>query len=72
MRDDVMANLVERVMTDEGFREQTRVDLDGALAGAGFDLEPDEMAAVREFHGEFADAPDDELTTSLVRRQGGG
>jgi hypothetical protein len=71
MRDDVMATLVERVMTDEGFRAQARDDLDGALAGAGFDLEPDELAAVREFHDESADLPDDELTSLLARRQGG-
>jgi hypothetical protein len=71
MRDSVMADLVERVMTDEGFRQQARDDLDGALAGAGFELEPDEMAAVRQFHDEFSGVPDDELTSSLVRRQGG-
>ena len=71
MRDDVMAALVERVMTDEGFRQQARDDLEGALAAAGFDLQPDEMAAVREFHDEFSEVDDDQLTSSLGRRQGG-
>ena len=65
-----MANLVERVMTDQAFVQQARGDLDGALAAAGFDLEPDEMAAVREFHEDFAGMDDEELTSSLVRRQG--
>ena len=73
MRDDVMAGLIERVMTDEGFRQQARGDLDGALAGGGFALEADEMAAVRDFRDEYLEMSDDELMASLqTRRQGAG
>ncbi len=70
MRDDVMAQLVDRVMSDSAFREQARTDLDGALAAAGFTLEADEMTAVREFHASAVDMNDDELAGAM-RRQGG-
>jgi len=49
MRDEVLAELVERALTDAAFRRRAADDLDHALADAGFQLEPDELAAVREF-----------------------
>ena len=73
MRDDVMAGLVERVLTDEGFRQQARDDLDTAMTSGGFELQPDEMAAVREFRDEYLDMTDGEFMASLqTRRQGAG
>ena len=70
MRDDVMSALVDKVMMDDGFRERARTDLDGALADSGFELEDDELQAVREFHGEMAGLSDDEVTATLRRQQG--
>ena len=70
MRDDVIAALAERVMTDESFRQGAREDLEGTLRGAGFELEDDEMEAVRGLHAEYLGASDDDLVDGL-RRQGG-
>ena len=70
MRDDVLADLAERVVSDAAFRQRAREDLDAALQEGGFELEDDEMEAVRSFHSEYVESPDDELVSNL-RRQGG-
>ena len=69
MRDDVLIQLTDRVMEDTAFRAQARTDLDGALRDAGFELNPDEMAAVREFHGSVADLSDDQLIAAMADPQ---
>jgi hypothetical protein len=72
MRDDVLANLVDRAMTDADFRRRAADDLDGTLEAEGFRLEPDELAAVREFHTQAAGKSDQELESAIVdanRRQ---
>ena len=71
MRDEVMSQLVDRVMTDEEFRSKAREDLDGALADAGFELEDDELEAVRSVHGDMVSLSDDDITATLRRQQGG-
>jgi hypothetical protein len=52
MRDEVLMQLVDKAMTDDTFRAAAVEDLDGTLRAHDFELEPDELAAVREFHGE--------------------
>ena len=76
MRDDVLAGLVDRAMTDPEFRRSAVADLDGTLAANGYELEPDELAAVREFHGQVAGKSEAEveelLTATAGRRQQAG
>jgi hypothetical protein len=73
VRDDVLAGLVDRAMTDADFRRQAITDLDGTLAANGYELQPDELEAVREFHGQVAGKSDAEvqqlLTAGAARRQ---
>ncbi len=75
MRDDVLVQLTDRVMTDAGFRSRLRSDLDGVLQSAGFALDDSELSAVRAFQQQTADMTDEQLTASLadpaVRRQFG-
>ena len=66
MRDDVMIQLSDRLFGDSAFRAQARTDLDGALRDAGFQLNPDEMAAVREFHGSAVALSDDQLMAAMA------
>jgi hypothetical protein len=76
MRDDMMVKLTDRLMNDAAFRARARTDLDGALRDAGFHLEPDELAAVRVFHGTASGLSDADLMSAIAdphqRRQFGG
>jgi hypothetical protein len=72
MRDEVLAGLVDKAMTDAEFRRSAVADLDGTLAAHGYELQPDELEAVREFHGQVAgksEAEVQELLTATGRRQ---
>jgi hypothetical protein len=76
MRDEMLASLVDRAMNDADFRRQAITDLDGALAANGYELQPDELEAVREFHGQVAGKSEAEvqelLATNASRRQNVG
>ena len=75
MRDDVLADLVDRAMTDADFRRRAADDLDGTLEAEGFRLEPDELSAVREFHSQVAGKSDQEVEAMVAdagRRQQAG
>ena len=67
MRDEVMAQLIDLVLADENFREHARQDLRGALAEAGFSLEPDELAAMQSFRDQTAGSTDAEVVEGLRR-----
>jgi hypothetical protein len=69
MRDDVLMQLSDRVFGDAAFRAQARTDLDGALRDAGFELNSDEMAAVREFHGSTVALSDEQLMAAMADPQ---
>lgn len=74
MRDDVLMRLAERASGDAEFRARAREDLDGALRDYGFELVPEELAAIRELHARVAGLGDEELADLLAsgeRRQGG-
>jgi hypothetical protein len=76
MRDEVLAGLVDKAMTDPEFRRQAVADLDGTLAAHGYELQPDELEAVRDFHGQVAGKSEAEVQELLAansgRRQQGG
>lgn len=73
MATDQLSRLVQHGMTDPGFVQRAQADLDGTLAAEGISLSPEEMAAVREFHGQIAGLSQDEIQGQLndaARRQG--
>jgi hypothetical protein len=76
MRDEILTSLVDRAMTDSEFRRNAITDLDGTLAAHGYELQPDELEAVREFHGQVAGKSEAEVEEMLAansgRRQQGG
>ena len=70
MRDDVLAGLVDKAMTDADFRRSAMTDLEGTLAAHGYDLEPEELEAVREFHGQVAGKSEAEVQEVLAANAG--
>ena len=68
MRDEVLMDLVDRAMNDQEFRDRARGDLEGTLRAYGYDLTPEELAAVKEFHAQAAGKSDEEVNQML----GGG
>jgi N-acetyl-anhydromuramyl-L-alanine amidase AmpD len=76
MRDEVLMSLIDKAMTDPEFRSRAVKDLDGALQAYGYELEPDEMEAVRAFQAQTAGKSDAEVERLLAegaadpRRQG--
>jgi hypothetical protein len=76
MRDEVLAGLVDKAMTDPEFRRSAVADLDGTLAAHGYELQPDELEAVREFQGQVAGKSEVEVEALLAgnatKRQQGG
>jgi len=65
MRDDVMMRLVDHAIRDEGFRNAAMQDPDGTLRSHGYDLEPDELQAVRDFHVEMVGKSSDEVASHM-------
>lgn len=75
MRDQVLMDLVDRAMNDPEFRDRAREDLEGTLKAYGYELTPEELAAVKEFHAQAAGKSDEEINQALVggaRNAGGG
>ena len=70
MRDDVLAGLVDKAMTDADFRRSAMTDLEGTLAAHGYELQPDELEAVREFHGQVAGKSEAEVEELLAASSG--
>jgi hypothetical protein len=73
MRDEVLMELVDRALTDEQFRNAVRDDPDSALSAHGFELQPDELEAVKDLQRQTAGMSDDELREAITagpRRQG--
>ncbi len=69
MRDDVMISLIDQAMSNAEFRQKALANLEGTLQEYGYDLDSDEMAAVREFHAQTAGKSSEEIDTILA---GGG
>ena len=75
MRDDVMMQLVDRAMSDEDFRRRAQEDPEETLRAEGFELEDDEIEAVKSFQSETMGMSDEELNRAIAeapRRQGAG
>ncbi len=65
-----MSKLVDQVLSDEGFRERARTDLESALAHGGYDLQSDETEAVGPFHTQAVGMSNHDIAGAM-RRQGG-
>ena len=75
MRDEVLMDLVDRALSDEQFRTAAKEDPERALADYGYDLDEDELEAVKELQSQVAGLDDAELERALAdgaRRQQGG
>jgi hypothetical protein len=70
VRDEVLAGLVDKAMTDPEFRQSAIDDLDGTLAAHRYELQPDELEAVREFHGQVAGKSEVEVEHLLAGNAG--
>lgn len=73
IRDDVLIRLVDRAMSDEEFRRRAQADPEGTLRAEGFDLNDEELSAVKEFQEQVAGLSDEELQRAIAdtpRRQG--
>ncbi len=74
MRDEVLTELVNRGLDDEDFRGRMLQDPEGTLEAEGYQLEEEELAAVRDFHQQVSGVPEGELDEAIAgaaRRQGG-
>lgn len=66
MRDEVLISLIDKAMGDPEFRSRVGNDLDGTLEAYGYELEPDELEAVRAFHAQAAGKSDAEVERMLA------
>lgn len=69
MSDDVMLEIIKRSTEDEAFRQRLVSDLDGTLQAEGYQLSKEELAAAREFHGQYAEMDDDQLRDTLDKNR---
>ncbi len=67
MRDEVFVELVEKTFNDPQFREKAKQDPEGALREHGYELEPQELEAVKEFHAQAAGMTEEEMDRQLAR-----
>ncbi len=61
MREKVLRDLASRAATDAGFLKQARRDLEGTLAGFGYDLSLEELRLVDDLRRRTAAMSDEEL-----------
>ncbi len=66
MRDRILIQLVDKAISDPEFRANARKDVEGVLRAYGYELNSDELAAVKAFQAETADLSDGELDAVLV------
>ena len=54
MSEDILMELVDKIVTDQGFRESALKDLNSALVKYGYSkrLTEEELSAIREFHAQ--------------------
>lgn len=65
MSSDGMKKLMDRIVSDPAFKQQLRMDPDGAIQHGGFDLTEEERTAVS---GVDWTLPDDQLQERLSKR----
>ena len=66
MRDEILMSLVDRATSDAAFRAQAQNDLEGALKQHGYDLNTEELAAVKAFHTQTMGKSDQEINRMLA------
>lgn len=68
MPDDVLKQLVERVLNDKGFRDEALKDIESTLSKHGYaeKLTQEELAAVKEFHAKNNALDPEELNNRLA------
>jgi hypothetical protein len=66
MREKVLKDLASRAATDAGFLKQARRDLEGTLAGFGYDLTLEELRLVEDLRHRTAAMSDEQLAHTLA------
>ena len=66
MREKVLRDLASRAVTDAGFLKQVRGDLEGTLAGFGYELTLEELRLVEDLRRRTAALSDEELARTLA------
>jgi len=66
LREKVLRDLASRGATDAGFLKQARQDLQGTLAGFGYDLTLEELRLVEDLRRRTAAMSDEELARTLA------
>ena len=66
MREKVLRDLASRAATDAGFLKQVRRDLEGTLAGFGYDLTLEELRLVEDLRRRTAAMSDEQLARTLA------
>ncbi len=68
MREKVLRDLASRAVTDAGFLKQARRDLEGTLAGFGYELTLEELRLVEDLRRRTAAMSDRALGRALADR----
>src|SRR5215212_4323381 len=66
VRENVLRNLASRAATDPTFLRRARRDLQGTLAGFGYDLTLEELRLVEDLRRRTAAMSDEELARTLA------
>jgi hypothetical protein len=66
MATDQLAKLVERATNNPSFIARAQSDLEGTLAAEGIALSPEELAVVRDFRDQMANASPEEVRERLT------
>src|SRR5215204_3261324 len=72
LREKVLRDLASRAATDAGFLRQARRDLQGTLAGYGYELTLEELRLVEDLRRRTAAMSDEELARTLASGLRGG
>jgi hypothetical protein len=66
LREKVLRDLASRAATDAGFLKQARRDLEGTLAGYGYELTLEELRLVEDLRRRTAAMSDEQLARTLA------
>ena len=66
LREKVLRDLASRAATDAGFLKQARRDLEGTLAGFGYELTLEELRLVEDLRRRTSAMSDEELARVLA------
>jgi hypothetical protein len=66
LREKVLRDLASRAATDAGFLKQARRDLEGTLAGFGYELTLEELRLVEDLRRRTAAMSDEQLARTLA------